>query len=130
MTELALCILQLPGDRFALQRRSKDVKMSPGLLGLFGGHIDPGELPENAVLRELGEETSLHIEELQISLVGRYEFSNDAVVVFLYKTNITDETFEVFEGDGAEIYTREELRLRDDVSFITQSTLVNGKMPD
>ncbi|MFM7362359.1 MAG: NUDIX hydrolase [Cyanobium sp.] len=53
---VALALLQRDG-RWLLQLRD-DVPgiVAPGQWGLFGGHLDPGETPEQALRRELVEE--------------------------------------------------------------------------
>lgn len=46
--------------RYLLQLRDdKPGILHPGAWGMFGGHIEPGETPEAAVLRELEEEIGL-----------------------------------------------------------------------
>ena len=50
--------------RVLLQRRSDD-----GLWGLPGGWLDPGETPEQGVVREVREETGLDIEVLRLAAV-------------------------------------------------------------
>lgn len=54
--EVALAVLEQQG-RWLLQLRD-DVPgiVAPGAWGLFGGHLDPGESPQQAVRRELLEE--------------------------------------------------------------------------
>ncbi|EDY37222.1 nudix family protein [Cyanobium sp. PCC 7001] len=54
--EVALAVLERQG-RWLLQLRD-DVPgiVAPGAWGLFGGHLDPGESPQQAVRRELLEE--------------------------------------------------------------------------
>ncbi len=53
---VALAMLEREG-RWLLQLRD-DIEgiVHPGCWGLFGGHLDPGERPEQAILRELREE--------------------------------------------------------------------------
>jgi 8-oxo-dGTP diphosphatase len=60
--EVAVCILHTPDDRFLLQLRD-DVPniIYPGCWGLFGGHIEAGETPEIAVVREIQEEISYNL---------------------------------------------------------------------
>ena len=56
--EVALAMLERDG-RWLLQLRDDlDTIIHPGHWGLFGGHLDPGETPEQAVMRELQEEIS------------------------------------------------------------------------
>ncbi|HEY9743026.1 MAG TPA: NUDIX hydrolase [Coleofasciculaceae cyanobacterium] len=54
--EVAIAILHT-SDRFLMQLRDNIPGIIyPGCWGFFGGHIDPGETPEEAVKRELLEE--------------------------------------------------------------------------
>jgi 8-oxo-dGTP diphosphatase len=63
-TEVAICILHTADDlrsteghRYLMQLRDNDPRiLYPGYWGLFGGHIEPGETPEIAVIREVAEE--------------------------------------------------------------------------
>ena len=56
--EVAIAIIHTP-DRFLMQLRDNIPGIIyPGCWGFFGGHIDPGETPEEAVNRELLEEIS------------------------------------------------------------------------
>jgi 8-oxo-dGTP diphosphatase len=55
-TEVAICILHTP-NRYLMQLRDNDPRiLYPGHWALFGGHIEPGETPEIAVIREVAEE--------------------------------------------------------------------------
>jgi 8-oxo-dGTP diphosphatase len=56
--EVALAMLQRDG-RWLMQLRDELPSIvAPGCWGLFGGHLDPGETPEQAMRRELLEEIS------------------------------------------------------------------------
>jgi len=74
-------------DKFLLLRRSKTDLWMPGKWGLPGGKIDPGETPEEAVVRETMEEAGLSISSPRLLAIdeGRYhyyitkEFSGDEV---------------------------------------------------
>ncbi len=53
---VAICLLYREG-KFLMQLRDNiSTILYPGLWGLFGGHIEAGETPEIAVVREIAEE--------------------------------------------------------------------------
>jgi 8-oxo-dGTP diphosphatase len=59
--EVALAILPCDG-KFLMQLRDNiPTILYPGLWGLFGGHMEPGETPEIAVEREVLEEIGYQI---------------------------------------------------------------------
>lgn len=61
----------LVDSRYALQLRDNDPRISgPGLWGLFGGEIELGEAPADALVRELHEELELSIVDLRLFSVG------------------------------------------------------------
>lgn len=53
---VALGMLERDGQWLLQLRDDIEGIVHPGCWGLFGGHLDPGERPEQAVLRELQEE--------------------------------------------------------------------------
>jgi 8-oxo-dGTP pyrophosphatase MutT (NUDIX family)/GNAT superfamily N-acetyltransferase len=62
--EVALALLERDG-RWLLQLRDDIATIvAPGCWGLFGGHLDPGETPEQALRRELIEEIDWRVGEL------------------------------------------------------------------
>jgi 8-oxo-dGTP pyrophosphatase MutT (NUDIX family) len=67
--EVALAMLQRDG-RWLMQLRD-DIPniVAPGCWGVFGGHLDPGETPEQALRRELMEEISWQPNELEFCMV-------------------------------------------------------------
>ena len=69
---LALLVLRDMKGRILLQRRSSKARTLPGYWAFFGGKIEAGESPENAVRREAKEELRLEVQDL--ALFKRYEF--------------------------------------------------------
>lgn len=55
-------ILTDPEGRCLLLKRSESSKNNPGMWDLPGGKMDEGEQFENAILREVAEETGLRIQ--------------------------------------------------------------------
>lgn len=118
--------MQLPDEKFVFNRRGKDAPACPGMLGLFGGHIESGESPKEAAKRELGEETSIPVDELKLSILGEFrmhEYGNKHFHVFL--AQIPNPNFEVYEGTGAEVYNLKDALNRTDLTDSTMHTLKN-----
>ena len=62
------------GEAYLLQLRPNVSTIgAAGLIGAFGGRIEPGESPVEAVCRELGEETSLKPSTEDFSYLGTVE---------------------------------------------------------
>lgn len=58
--KLAVCLAVVDADRKVLiTRRNKGMKIFPHAWVLPGGHVDVGESLEEAVVRELAEETGV-----------------------------------------------------------------------
>jgi len=67
--EVALAMLHRDG-RWLMQLRDEiPTIVAPGCWGLFGGHLDPGETPEQALRRELLEEISWQPPEVEQVMV-------------------------------------------------------------
>lgn len=121
-------LFTLNDNRLVLQRRTADAPYAPGLLGAFGGWMEANETVDQSMLREVGEETSLDITMLEPTLIAEclVDASEDFPApryFYIYKVPVTTMDFDVYEGDRAEAYTLEELRLRTDLSGALSHTL-------
>lgn len=56
---LATVLLVDPRGWVLMQERDEHAPVAPGLWGMVGGHVEPGETPREAAYRELAEETGL-----------------------------------------------------------------------
>lgn len=66
------------GDDYLLQLRNGDARIgAAGLVGCFGGKVNADEALEDAVARELGEETTCTIEPTQWKLLGKVKVLSD-----------------------------------------------------
>lgn len=134
---VVIIILYDSEKRFLLQHRSKDAHLLPGYWAFFGGEIEPGETPGDAVRRESYEE--LGYEPKFPRLILEQDFKEGQTDGHMY---VFIETFEsdkaalrLQEGQGWGWYTEtgaSELKMierdRQIISFIT-SYLKNREMP-
>jgi 8-oxo-dGTP pyrophosphatase MutT (NUDIX family) len=119
-------MLKLPDGRFVLQRRTDDAPYEEGKLGMFGGGVEPDETPEECMRRELfDEETSLNPDDvIDLRIAKKYmipasdEFPEDRHFT-LYEAVVLHIDFEVYEGQGVEAYSLDELKSRTDLMATT-----------
>ena len=128
VSQAAGVILVLPDGRWVMQRRTDDAPTSPGQLSFFGGSLEPGETFEQAARRELQEETSLKVEDLVFEFACNITLPPDKngigpIEAVIYRIAIPKGDFKVYEGQGAEAYTLEELKLRKDSSDVVHVVL-------
>lgn len=84
--------------------------------GYFGGEIEKGETPLEAVIRESKEELDIDVAPEELTYLGTSATSsNDRTAIrymFLYPTD--QDNFNVLEGDGGHWMTFEEVREKMD----------------
>jgi 8-oxo-dGTP diphosphatase len=59
----------IPGRNQVLFMRRKNTGHEDGMLGLPSGHVEPGELPLDAAVRELFEETGIKVSKETLQLI-------------------------------------------------------------
>lgn len=100
-------IITTPDGRYLLQHRD-DIPgiWFPGHWGLFGGAIDPGERPKDALTREISEELGLNRLADDFDYFTRYEFDfryagHDVVFRSFYRLQISfDDLDAMILGEG------------------------------
>ena len=79
------------GNRILLGRRSPERAFYPNVWDVFGGHIEPDEQPDQALVRELQEEldiTPIHWTALEIireSIPGRVDMPSYDLIAHFYR---------------------------------------------
>lgn len=69
-------ILTTPDRHIVIQQRSPQIIFSPHLIDItMGGHVDSGETPESATLREISEELGITVRPDQLKLLQIYKQS-------------------------------------------------------
>lgn len=77
-----MCVGALVRDshnRVFVQRRTPDRAVLPGIWDIIGGHLEPGEAPEQALARELQEETGWTLRRIEAPLAD-WEWEYGGVV--------------------------------------------------
>jgi len=83
MVEVSLAMVEKEGQWLLQLRDDLDWIVAPGCWGLFGGHLEPGESPEEALRRELLEEISWRVEAVHYRFTHR---NSQRVLHFFYAT--------------------------------------------
>ena len=106
--EVALAMLQREG-RWLMQLRD-DVPgiVGPGCWGLFGGHLEPGEGPEQALRRELLEEISWGGDALEFRLLHHHP--RRLAHVFAGPLTVPIQQLQLLEGQDMALISAAELR--------------------
>ncbi len=70
MVELLVvgALIRDPSHRVYVQRRSPHRRLLPGTWDIVGGHVEPGETPDQALAREIAEETGWRLRRVEAVL--------------------------------------------------------------
>jgi len=105
--EVALAMLQRDG-RWLIQLRDENpTTVAPGCWGLFGGHLEPGETPEQALRRELLEEISWQPPDLELVMV--HPIHRRTAHVFRGELSVPLEQLQLLEGQDLGLVSPEDL---------------------
>jgi 8-oxo-dGTP diphosphatase len=113
MKKIAAIILENPaGEILLMLRDNKPSIPFPDHWDIFGGHLEEGETPEEALVREIKEE--LDIELKDYSFFRKYEcLSGDAYentkYIYFGKIDIPIEKITLYEGQRARYFSKEEI---------------------
>src|SRR4051812_16610711 len=65
--------------RVYVQRRTEDRRLLPGIWDIVGGHLEAGETPEQALAREVEEETGWRVRSIDATIAD-WEWSYEGRV--------------------------------------------------
>jgi len=74
---VAIIVLYDRDKKILLQHRAEDAKRLPGYWGFFGGGIEAGETPEQAVRRETLEELNYNLENPRLIMEQTFSWNNE-----------------------------------------------------
>jgi 8-oxo-dGTP diphosphatase len=113
MTKIAAIILENDKGEFLLALRDNKPGIPfPNHWDLIGGHVEEGETPEEALVREVKEELDIDLKDYSFFKI--YECLNgDAYenIKYIYtgKINIPIEEVTLLEGERAQYFSKEEI---------------------
>ncbi len=73
---------------------------------VLGGHVDPGETPEECIVREMKEEIDLDLKDFQLFCCK--EFDDRIEYSYWKKANLKIEEINLMEGQCLKWFTRRE----------------------
>lgn len=85
-----------------LQRRAYTKTKNPGLWAKTGGHVDAGETPEQAALREVKEEIGLDLVKEDLMCASIYKSSENTCFGYEFVV-VTDKAINEFELQKEEV---------------------------
>ena len=114
MKKIAAIILENDKGQFLLALRDNKPGIPfPNHWDLIGGHVENGETPDQALVREFKEELDLELKEY--TFFKKFNcFTGDAYpnIKYIYsgKINIPIEEITLLEGERPQYFSREEIR--------------------
>ena len=111
MKETVLCYLEKDGKYLMLFRNKKENDINEGKYIGIGGHIEPNETKEQAVIREVKEETGLDV--LEYEYFGKVFFKDDDFEENMFLFTISKFSGELIECNEGELHWIEKDKILD-----------------
>lgn len=109
-TEYVGVILVDDHGRIAMQLREHDRELNPDRWSVFGGHIENGEKPDQAAIREISEELSVALSKEKMEYIGRFTHNDHAYHIYYYPVSYELDNAELKEGRHWRWCSLEEIR--------------------
>ena len=109
--EVGVIILN-DNNEMLLEKRAVTKKQSPNKWALCAGHIEAGDTPENAILREVKEEIGIDITRKDLQFLDVFkrdkkfdngQHNNTYVYIYIYKTNKKLEDYTIQTEELSEV---------------------------
>ncbi len=99
--DVSLIILYDTEKNILLQHRDTNIQFAPDHWAFFGGGIDAGETPEQALAREAYEELRYHVRNPTLVIAQQYQNFGRTGIKYVHAEECLDKTcLELHEGQG------------------------------
>jgi len=106
-TDPAVIMLVTAGDRCLLGRQAI---WTPGMYSTLAGFVEPGETPEEAVAREVMEETGIEVTGMRYHSSQPWPFPSSLMIGFQAEAKRAAPRIDTHELEAADWFTRDEIR--------------------
>jgi mutator protein MutT len=97
---VSLFILYTSTGQILLQHRTHDAWRLPNHWAFFGGGIEPGESPTEALMREVREELSYHVQDPHFLMSQIMMDGEDANTKYVYVERYQGQPLQLGEGQA------------------------------
>lgn len=116
MIQVALAIISNKNNEVLLQHRDNNAPTNPNKWGLWGGRIEGGETPLEAIVRELKEELDIDVDEESLTPFNTYKaqrFGDDWEGYVFHLQDGGDFKYNLQEGDDLKFISSEVAKILD-----------------
>ena len=103
-------------QRIAMQLRDNNPTLpAANQWGLFGGLLNQGENPQDAVLREIKEELNIQLNPIKLSLLRKHYIPEQNLTTWIFHYLVTDELehARLYEGQAWDFISKDDARVND-----------------
>jgi 8-oxo-dGTP pyrophosphatase MutT (NUDIX family) len=119
--DVSVCILYTFSGRILLQHRTNDAFRLPGYWAFFGGGIEKGETPMEALIREIREELSYQVQNPNFLLAQKVRDGETDNTKYVFVEQYQDQPLQLGEGQGMGWFSPDEthgLKMIDHDRFV------------
>lgn len=126
MDSAGIILRNKEGEILLQHRDDKEGLAGRNMWALFGGMIEGGENPEDALVREIREELCFDVSG-KVRFIEKISIGSSFVYVYEYLGTVELDELRLLEGQGMKFFSREEIRKENVVSSV-KNLIALGKV--